>query len=96
MEKKEFVKRSVGRPLDSAVRLRIRELLLKHGPSYGYQIYKQYMDKYPAVTLRLIYYHLRKGLSTGEFKILKVEQKEGTYSWGTTTNQIIYAVADKK
>jgi hypothetical protein len=42
--------------------------------------------------MRLIYYHLKKGLDTGEFFVVKVNRKLGKYSWGGTSENIIYGL----
>jgi hypothetical protein len=42
--------------------------------------------------MRLIYYHLKKGVSMGELKIHKIEKKKGEYSWGGEVEHILYAV----
>ena len=90
MEKKES--RSVGRPIGSNVRNNIISLLSREGPMHGYELYQKYIMNYPKVTMRLIYYHLKKGVSTGELKVYKIEHKKGEYSWGTEVQNIIYTV----
>jgi hypothetical protein len=82
--------RKQGRPLGSKVRQNIVEILYFYKRLHGYELSKIYMELYPKVTMRLIYYHLKKGLTTGEFKIYKVDKRSGKYSWGTTTENIIY------
>ncbi len=62
---------------------------------YGYDIYKAYRDIFPKVTMRSIYYHLKKGLALGEFKIEKIEKEKGDYSWGGEAEKIYYALGDK-
>jgi hypothetical protein len=42
--------------------------------------------------MRLIYYHLKKGVSLGELKIHKIEKKKGEFSWGSEVQHITYAV----
>ena len=85
-----------GRPIGSVVRDNIKKILEDKGPLYGYQIHKFYIEKYPGVTLRLIYYHLKKGLSLEEFKIIKIDNKEGSYSWGGKSQNIIYGLNSEK
>jgi len=82
--------RKQGRPLGSKVRQNIVEILYFYKKLHGYELYKLYIDLYPPVTMRLIYYHLKKGTSTGEFKIYKIDKKLGKYSWGGTSENIIY------
>jgi len=79
-----------GRPIGSEVRQNIVDILhaIKH--LHGYEIYKLYIELFPQVTMRLIYYHLKKGLSIEEFKILRVDKKKGNFSWGSETQHIIY------
>ena len=49
-----------GRPVESAIRQRIIEILYFLKEGYGYDIYKIYRDIFPHVTMRSIYYHLNK------------------------------------
>ena len=88
-------KKGQGRPLGSKVRQNIVEILYFYKQMHGYDIYKVYTDLYPPVTLRLIYYHLRKGLDTKEFRIQKISHKEGNYSWGNDTENIIYELGEQ-
>ena len=83
-----------GRPVRSTIRQNIIEILYFLGKAYGYDIYKVYKAVFPKVTLRSIYYHLRKGVSLGEFKIEKIEQEKGDYSWGETAEKIYYSLGD--
>lgn len=85
-------KRSQGRPIGSNVRNNILSLLSIEGPMHGYGLYQRYVVKYPQVSMRLIYYHLKKGVSIGEIKIHKIEKKKGEYSWGNEVQNIVYAV----
>ena len=84
-----------GRPIKSEIRQNIVEILyfMKHG--YGYGIYKAYISIFPKVTMRSIYYHLKKGTMLGEFKVEKVEKVKGDYSWGGEAEKIYYALGDK-
>lgn len=79
-----------GRPVNSVIRQNITEILFFLGKGYGYDIYKIYVELFPKVTLRSIYYHLRKGLELGEFKIEKIEKEKGDYSWGELAEKIYY------
>ncbi len=81
-----------GRPLGSKVRQNIIEILYFYKQLHGYELYKIYTDLYPPVTMRLIYYHLKKGLSLGEFKIARVDKKVGNYSWGGVSENILYTL----
>jgi len=64
-----------GRPVRSVIRQNVVEILFHLGKAYGYDIYKIYKAVFPKVTLRSIYYHLKKGVSLGEFKVEKIEQE---------------------
>ena len=83
-----------GRPIRSHIRQNIVEILSYIKKAYGYEIYKIYVSIFPKVTLRSIYYHLKKGLDLGEFKINKVEKEKGEYSWGTEAEKIYYSLGD--
>jgi hypothetical protein len=87
--------RKQGRPIGSKVRQNIVEILYFYKQLYGYELYKIYKELYHPVTMRLIYYHLKKGLDTEEFKIQRVDKKIGKYSWGGTSENIIYALGSK-
>lgn len=79
-----------GRPVFSQVRQNMVEILSVIGKGYGYDIYKIYRDVYPEVTMRLIYYHLKKGVELGEFEIVAVEKAKGSYSWGSEVEKVFY------
>ena len=81
-----------GRPIGSKVRQNIVEILYFYKVLHGYDLSKIYMELYTPVTMRLIYYHLKKGLDTGEFKIYKINKITGKYSWGTTSENILYSL----
>jgi DNA-binding PadR family transcriptional regulator len=83
-----------GRPLKSTVRQNIIEIL-SHKSAYGYELYKYYRDLFPDVTMRNIYYHLKKGLETGEIRIERVEKQQGSYSWGAEVERTYYAIGEK-
>ena len=82
--------RKQGRPIGSKVRQNMVEILYFYKQLHGYDLFKIYTELYRPVTMRLIYYHLKKGLDTGEFKLYKVDTKTGKYSWGTTSENILY------
>ena len=81
-----------GRPVKSEIRQNVIEILHFISKGYGYEIYKVYVSIFPKVTLRSIYYHLKKGLDLGEFVINKVEKEKGDYSWGGEAEKIYYAL----
>ena len=59
---------------------------------YGYNIYKVYISIFPKATMRSIYYHLNKGIETGEFKIKSVKSEKGNYSWGPSAEKVYYSL----
>lgn len=86
-----------GRPPKSAIRQNLVEMLAvlaERGKSsaYGYELFKIYRNVYPRATLRVLYYHLRKGTVTGEFVIDRVEQSKGEYSWGSAAEKVYYTL----
>ncbi|MCX6707021.1 MAG: hypothetical protein NT001_02665 [Candidatus Woesearchaeota archaeon] len=83
-----------GRPVRSQIRQNIIEILYFLGSSSGYDLYKIYVAIYPKVTMRSIYYHMKKGLSLGEFKIDRIEKVHGNYSWGPESEKTFYALGD--
>jgi len=87
--------RKQGRPIGSKVRQNIVEIIYFYKQLHGYDLSKIYMELYHPVTMRLIYYHLKKGLDTGEFKIYKINKTTGKYSWGTTSENIQYELGPK-
>jgi hypothetical protein len=84
-----------GRPVKSAIRQNVVEILYFMGKGYGYDIYKSYRDLFPAVTMRSIYYHLNKGVETEEFKIAEVKKEHGDYSWGNIVTKTYYSLGQK-
>jgi hypothetical protein len=84
-----------GRPVKSVIRQNIVELLFHIQPAHGYEIYRKYMEIFPKVTQRSIYYHLNKGKSTGELEIDKIKKEQGDYSWGSTAEKIYYKLGSK-
>ncbi|MBN1645584.1 hypothetical protein JW868_00930 [Candidatus Woesearchaeota archaeon] len=81
-----------GRPIGSAIRQNMVEILYFLGRGTGYDIFKVYKQVYPAVTLRVMYYHLKKGVSLKEFKVAEVKQVSGDYSWGSSAEKIYYTL----
>lgn len=78
--------------MHSVIRQNIIEILYFLQKGYGYDIYRIYSDLFPKVTLRSIYYHLRKGVSLEELKVEKVVVEQGDYSWGTQVEKIYYSL----
>ena len=83
-----------GRPVKSEIRQNIVEILYFMKQGYGYEIYKVYVAIFPKVTMRSIYYHLRKGVNLNEFKVSKIEKEKGDYSWGPEAEKIYYSLGD--
>ncbi len=83
-----------GRPIGSQVRQNIIEILFLMKQAYGYEIYSVYRESFPRCTLRLIYYHLKKGTSIGEFKVHKVLREKGEYSWGESAEKTYYTLGE--
>lgn len=88
-------RKSRGRPVKSDIRQNIVNLLAFSGPAYGYDIYKHYIELFPRVTMRSIYYHLSKGLETKEVKVDKVQKEKGDYSWGSDAEKTYYTIGPK-
>ena len=87
--------KSRGRPVKSEIRQNIVDILYHTGPIYGYKIHGIYIKIFPKVTMRSIYYHLAKGMKTGEIKVDKILKEKGEYSWGTEVEKIYYKLGDK-
>ena len=66
-----------GRPAKSEIRQNVVEILFYLGKGYGYQIAKIYNEVFPPVTQRVIYYHLKKGTSTGEIAMQEIKEEQG-------------------
>lgn len=79
-----------GRPIGSKVRENIVNILLFMKKGYGYEVHKVYLDLFPGVSQRLIYYHLKKGLSRDEFEVEAIKKEEGVYSWGNNAEKTYY------
>lgn len=79
-----------GRPVFSQIRQNIVEILYFLKKGYGYDIYKVYRAVFPKITIRSVYYQLRKGVQLGEFKVERVSKEKGNYSWGSEAEKIYY------
>jgi len=79
-----------GRPVESRIRQNIVEVLYFMKKGYGYDIYKVYREIFPKATMRVVYYHLKKGITTGEFKVASIKSEKGDYSWGEQAEKIYY------
>jgi hypothetical protein len=74
------------------IRQNIVEILYFLGDGYAYDVYKHYVALFPKVTMRSVYYHLKKGLVTQEFVVKDVKKEKGEYSWGPEAEKIYYAL----
>ena len=83
-----------GRPVKSEIRQNIVEILYFMKEGYGYEVYKAYIAIFPKVTMRSIYYHLKKGVDLNEFKVSKIEREKGDYSWGGEAEKIYYSLGE--
>ncbi len=83
-----------GRPVKSEIRQNVVEILYFMKEGYGYEIYKAYIAIFPKVTMRSIYYHLKKGVDLNEFKVSKIEKEKGNYSWGPEAEKIYYSLGE--
>jgi len=81
-----------GRPIGSSIRQNVVEILYFMKKGYGYEIHKAYIELFPKATQRVIYYHLKKGVLTKEFKVAKVKKEKGDYSWGEMAEKIYYSL----
>jgi len=68
------------------------EILAIMKEAYGYDLYKTYIRIFPRITMRSIYYHLKKGVSLQEFVVSRVEKSKGEYSWGQEAEKTYYAL----
>jgi len=84
-----------GRPLGSEVRQNILTILHYLKKGYGYEIYAIYREIFPKVTMRLIYYHLKKGVQLKEIDEKGIEMEKGDYSWGQTAEKVYYSLGPK-
>jgi len=79
-----------GRPIKSEIRQNIIDILFHIEKGYGYEIFKIYREIFPICTLKVIYYHLKKGVDLGVFSINNVKQEKGDYSWGPVVEKTYY------
>ncbi len=84
-----------GRPIGSQIRKNIVEILYFLGEGYAYDIYKIYKQIFPSVTMRSVYYHLKKGVSLGEIKVSKIAKEKGEFSWGSVVEKTYYALGEQ-
>ena len=81
-----------GRPAASQIRQNMVDLLYLMKRGHGYEIYQRYIQIFPKVTMRSIYYHLKKGSQLGEFKVDEIKREQGDYSWGHYAEKVYYSL----
>lgn len=81
-----------GRPPSSKVRKEIAAILKEQGFAYGYEIYKMHKINFNPVSLRNIYYNLKKGVKEREFMVFDIKKEPGKYTWGNETEHIYYGL----
>lgn len=81
-----------GRPVKTEIREKIASILSQLGCAYGYELYKIYKKIFEPVSLRNMYYNLKKGLSTGEYIILEAKREPGEFTWGMESEHIYYGL----
>lgn len=84
-----------GRPVKSQIRQNLIELLFFLKEGYGYELYRHYKEIFPTVSMRVIYYHLKKGTDIGEFRVNKVIKENGDFSWGSEAEKIYYSLGEE-
>ncbi len=84
-----------GRPVFSTIRQNLCDMLLILNSATGYELSKLYPTYFPKCTQRVIYYHLRKGVTLGIFSVQKISVDSGNYSWGPTSERIFYGLGPK-
>jgi len=72
----------------------MQQILDGVGAAYGYEVYKIYKAAFEPVSLRSMYYHLKRGVTLGEFKQVGSKQETGPYTWGRESTHIYYALGD--
>lgn len=81
-----------GRPIKTEIREKVGAILQKVNIAYGYQIYKLYKEIFGNVSLRNLYYNLKKGVDLGEFVVVEVKLEKGDYTWGGEVEHKYYAI----
>ena len=81
-----------GRPVKSEIRENITQILSNKGATYGYELYKLHNEQYFSCTKETIYYHLKKGVKLGIFRVAKITSEKGEFSWGDTAEKKFYEI----
>jgi len=83
-----------GRPFGSKIRQSIVEILKYLDSGYGYEIHKLVCETYKKCTREVVYYHLKRGVKTGEFKVQEIKVEKGNFSWGPEVRKIVYSLGE--
>ena len=81
-----------GRPIKSQIRQNIIELLFYMKKAYTNDVYKKYIAIFPKVTMRVIYYHMKKGVTLNEIKVAEIKKEKGNFSWGSEVEKTYYSL----
>ena len=85
-----------GRPFKSNIRKNIITILYYLGEGYGYEVSKLYNKIFPKVTMRSVYYHLKRGVELKEIKMEEIKQEQGQYSWEALLKKHTILLAKKQ
>lgn len=88
------MKKRPGRPVYSEVRQNMIEIVYFLNRAYGYQIHKIYCEMFKEIDSELIYYHLKKGVSIGEFILVESKEESGEFSWGNKVEKHYYTLGE--
>ncbi len=81
-----------GRPVKTEIRQKIATIIKQTNIAYGYQIYKIYKDVFGHISLRNLYYNLKKGVELGEFIIMDIKREKGMFTWGEEAEHKYYSL----
>jgi DNA-binding PadR family transcriptional regulator len=84
-----------GRVVGSLIRDNVVELLYFMEKSHAYEIAKTYKKVFGPISIRSVYYNLKKGQELGIFEVKEIQKVEGNFSWGSTAQRICYGLTDK-
>jgi len=84
-----------GRIVGSVIRDNIVELLYFMEKSHAYELAKTYKKVFGPISIRSVYYNLKKGLELNVFEVRDIQKVEGNFSWGTTAHGLTNNAAPK-
>jgi len=84
--------RPVGRPVGSMIRQNILEIINVKKKVYGYKLYQYYIDIFPKVHKRSVYYHLKKGVALKEINSRGSKYEKGRFTWGAVSKRVYYTL----